>query len=239
MTESADSSGLTPEQDAVRRLLADARHDGPTPPAVVARLDDALAAMAAERSRAVHTAPVVDLAARRRRFVGAGVLAAAAVVVAGVALGQVIPRGGSDSGGDTASSATDGGASMESQAGGAESGGGDGGGDGGGPAADSTSPEALSGKSAAPQGPEVSLDSDLDDALTSLRTSHRRSAALTGETLVACQVGEVGRGRQVLVQVDGRPGLVVFRAARGSGQDADVYLCGDPEPVRTLTLPAP
>ena len=235
MTESADSSGLTPEQDAVRRLLADARHDGPTPPEVVARLDDTLAALRAEGSRDVRTAPVVDLAARRRRLVGAGVLAAAAVVVAGVALGQALPRGGSDSGGDSASSATDGGGSMDSQAGGAESGGED----GGDPAADSTSPEALSGKSAAPQGPEVSLDSDLDDALTSLRNSHRRSTALTGETLVACQVGEVGRGRQVLVQVDGRPGLVVFRAARGSRQDADVYLCGDPEPVRTLTLPAP
>ena len=47
-----DAPDLTPEQDAVRRLLADARHDGPTPPEVVARLDDTLASLVAERGEA-------------------------------------------------------------------------------------------------------------------------------------------------------------------------------------------
>ena len=47
-----DSPDLTPEHDAVRRLLADARHDGPTPPEVVARLDETLAALVADRSPA-------------------------------------------------------------------------------------------------------------------------------------------------------------------------------------------
>ena len=40
---------LPPEQEAVRGLLAEARHDGPTPPEVVARLDETLASLRAER----------------------------------------------------------------------------------------------------------------------------------------------------------------------------------------------
>lgn len=227
MTESSD---LSPQQDAVRRLLAEARHDEPTPPEVVARLDETLAQLRAERSEAASTAPVVDLAARRRRVIGAGVMAAAAVVVAGVALGQILPQGGSDS--MSSGESFDDGGSADSQAGGAE-----GGGDA---SAESVSPEEPSGKVAAPRTlPEVSLDADLGDTLTSLRSDSRRAATFSADALVACQVGEVGRGRQVLVQVDGQAGLVVFRIALGSRQQADVYRCGDPEPVRTLSLPAP
>jgi len=227
MTESPD---LTPEQDAVRRLLAEARHDGPAPPEVVARLEETLAGLQAERTRVADTAPVVDLAARRRRFVGAGVLAAAAVVVAGVALGQVLPQGSSDSDNASTAESFDSGGSADSPAGGED--------DGGDAAAES--PEELSGRVPSPQVlPELSLDDDLDDVLTALRSDSRRVATLSADALVACQVGEVGQGRQVAVRLDGQPGLVVFRAAQGPGQEADVYLCGDPEPVRTLTLPAP
>lgn len=87
------------KQDAVRRLLADARHDAPVPADVAARLDATLAGLVAERSApAPSTSPagaeVVDLAARRRRRrLGAFVAAAAAVVVAGVGVGQVLPTG--------------------------------------------------------------------------------------------------------------------------------------------------
>ena len=60
-----DPTALPPEQEAVRRLLADARHDGPTPPEVVARLDATLAELAAERGEATPAeptrAPVVAL----------------------------------------------------------------------------------------------------------------------------------------------------------------------------------
>lgn len=217
---------LTPEQDAVRRLLAEARHDEPTPPEVVARLTRTLEGLQAERHDVADRAPVVDLASRRRRLVGVGVLAAAAVVVAGVALGQALPQGSSDGGGsDSAASAEDG-TTMDSRAGDGEA---------------ESSPEELSDSAAVAQVlPEISLDSDLDSSLSSLRTTSRSpSSASSGGALVACQVGEVGRGRQVLVQVDGKPGLVVFGSVVGSGQEANVYLCGDAEPVRTLTLPAP
>ena len=36
-----------------------------------------------------------------------------------------------------------------------------------------------------------------------------------------------------------RSALVVFRRADGAAQQVDLYVCGDPTAVRTLTLPAP
>ena len=64
-------------------------------------------------------------------------------------------------------------------------------------------------------------------------------ATLSADALVACQVGEVGQGRQVLVQARRPAGARGVPRRAGPRQEADVYLCGDPEPVRTLTLPAP
>lgn len=104
------------KQEAVRRLLAEARHDAPVPPDVAARLDATLAGLVAERSGSVptgaaepgaaQTAPVVDLAARRRRRrLTAFVTAAAAVVVVGTGVGQVLPTG--PSGDDSVSASTD------------------------------------------------------------------------------------------------------------------------------------
>ena len=233
MTETPD---LTPQHDAVRRLLAEARHDEPTPPEVVARLETRLAQLQAERTAeltaAAGTAPVIDLGSRRRRLAAIGVMAAAAVVVAGVALGQVLPQGGSSS--DSATSAeSDTGAGTDT---GLRSGGDN---SDAGSAMEPTSPEELSGKVRATEAlPEVSLDAELDGALTSLR-SQTPASSYAADAVVACRVGDVGRGRRVLVQVDGRPGLVIFRAPTRARQEADLFLCGDPEPLRTLSLPAP
>lgn len=231
MTETAD---LTPQHDAVRRLLAEARHDEPTPAEVVARLETRLAQLQAqrqaERTAAAETAPVIDLGSRRRRLAAIGVMAAAAVVVAGVALGQVLPQGGSSS--DSATSAeSDAGAGTDVRSGGDDS--------GADAAMEPSAPEELSGKVQATEAlPEVSLDADLDGALTSLR-SQSPASSYAADAVVACRVGDVGRGRRLLVQVDGRPGLVVFRAPTRARQEADLFLCGDPEPLRTLSLPAP
>ena len=101
MTDERDTP-LTPAQDEeVRRLLADARHDEPMPPEVAARMDRVLDDLAAEPSR---RAPVVDLAARRRR-VSSLLVAAAAVVVVGIGIGQV--GGGGDDDSPESSSAGD------------------------------------------------------------------------------------------------------------------------------------
>src|SRR6478735_677668 len=101
---------LTPQDEQVRRLLSDARHDEPMPDDVAARLDEVLAGLRDDR-------PPVDVAARqRRRHVRSWVLAAAAVVVIGVGANQVDWSGMSMSGDDadgSASGAMEGGANDD------------------------------------------------------------------------------------------------------------------------------
>jgi hypothetical protein len=242
-----DSPGLPPEEERVRRLLADARHDGPTPPEVVARLDETLAALVSERGDAplegaVHPTPVVDLGVRRRRMAGVGLLAAAAVVVAGVAIGQALPR---MQGGDEAS--TSGGVAAESDASEREFGGqsDDGGADAGGGSAEE-SPGSMKSQGPAPLAGAPTLstsDADLDDRLTELRSSTADTVMSQRRELLdlvrACDLRGIGEGRRLVVRVDGQDGLVLFRRPDGAAQQAEVYVCGTPEPVRTLTLPAP
>jgi hypothetical protein len=246
-----DSPDLTPEHDAVRRLLADARHDGPTPPEVVARLDATLAGLVADRSSAgdddadardTPSAPVVDLAAaRRRRWVGTGVLAAAAVVVAGVALGQVLPVGqSSDDAGSSAGSSADSGASgadreyaaQDDDAGGSSS-------------SQEMAPQSKSA-SPAPLAAQPTLtieDPQLDAQVEALRsdayTAPRSSRRQLLDLMRSCPLPDVPRGRSVAAEVDGQPGVVLFQRPDGAAQDVAIYVCGTPEPVRTLTLPAP
>lgn len=238
-----DSPDLTPEQEAVRRLLADARHEGPAPAQVVARLDDALAALVSARGHGPLTAdeaeepatraPVVELGARRRRMVGTGLLAAAAVVVAGVALGQALPR----MQGDDADSGSSGGmtASQERDFSGGAS-------DSGGAAEDA--PELLKTPSAAPDASYPTLSStdvDLDDDLLDLRATESPRASRSGsaQALSSCDLRGIGQGRRLVAQVDGQVGVVVFRHPDGATQQADLYVCGNTVPVRTVTLPAP
>lgn len=238
-----DAPDLTPQQDAVRRLLADARHDGPTPPEVVARLDDTLAALVSERREEPGPphAPVVDLGARRRRTAGIGLLAAAAVVVAGVAIGQGLPQ---MSGSDSAGSAADGDMSTSQERDfGTQGDDSDGGSDSDGGAAE-TAPESLKSTGPAPDTGYPTLSSfaaGLDDELLDLRGTDSARGAESGSTdaLLTCDLRGVGPGRRVAAQVDDRAGVVVFRRPSGDVQDVALYVCGDPEPVRTLTLPAP
>jgi hypothetical protein len=237
-----EPTGLPPEQEAVRRLLADARHDGATPPEVVARLDESLASLVAERRDETATpAPVVDLAARRRRLAGVGLLAAAAVVAAGVAIGQALPRmhGSSDAGSAAGESTT-----SQRDFAAEDSGGSDAGGDAG---SQEMAPESSrKSGSAAPFAAYPTLasdDTDLDQELLDLRSSAYDAAApepsASAEALPGCEVRGTGRGRRVLAEVDGQVGVVVFRRADGAAQQVDLYVCGDPQAVRTLTLPAP
>jgi hypothetical protein len=241
-----DSPGLTPEHDAVRRLLADVRHDGPTPPDVVARLDDTLASLVAEQATLepetaqARTAPVVDLGARRRRLIGAGVLAAAAVVVAGVALGQALPDGqGSDDAGSSAGGSTSL-AEDDSSAGATADG------EGGG---DSSAQEMAPQSKSAQPAPLASVptlssgDADLEQRVEALRSTAPSSARAERRQMLdlmrTCPLPELGRGRRVVAEVDGQPGLVFFPAADDDVQGVAIYVCGTPQPVRTLTLPAP
>lgn len=242
-----DSPHLTPAEEAVRRLLADARHEGPTPPEVVARLDDALADLVSERGGAPlpaqpddrsTPAPVVDLAARRRRLVRTGLLAAAAVVVAGVALGQALPRmqgssddAGSASSGDVATSQE---RDFSDDA--------DGGSDSSGAAEEGA--ESLKSPAAVPDAAYPTLSSlaaDLDDELLDLRPrAGARSQAVTssGAHDAFCLRG-IGPGRRLAAEVDGQPGVILYKPPAGDAQDVAIFVCGSGEPVRTLTLPLP
>src|SRR5690349_18717222 len=90
------------DDDQVRRLLAEARHDEPIPDDVAARLDEVLAGLPDDR---LVDRPVVDLAARqRRKNVRTWVLAAAAVVVVGIGINQVDWSGVGSAGNDSADS---------------------------------------------------------------------------------------------------------------------------------------
>lgn len=96
---------LTPAEEAeIAALLAEAGVSGPVPDDVAVRLDDALAALVAERGDAPlvsddaddatpDVAPVVPLAGRRRRWPTA-LLAAAAVLVVGYGVSQVTTSNG-------------------------------------------------------------------------------------------------------------------------------------------------
>lgn len=243
-----DSPRLPPEEEHVRRLLADARHDGPVPPEVVARLDETLASLVSERGDApleqsgpgtdrAAAAPVVDLGARRRRTAGLGLLAAAAVVVAGVALGQALPR----SGGDDASSS--GGVAAESDASSRELGGQSDDGSADSSSGGAEAPESLTSPAPRAGLPTVSLsDPALSDRLLGLRRD--AAARTTGQPLApdvqgTCLMRGIGPGRRLLVEVDGQPGTVVYRPPSGDAQRVAIFVCGTDEPVRTLTLPAP
>ncbi len=236
-----DSPRPTPEQEAVRRLLAESRHDGPTPPEVVVRLDDTLASLVAERgtdplvSDEPAPAPVTDLGTRRRRLAGVGLLAAAAVVVAGVALGQALPRSGDDTAGGGDAATADRETSLaESAQPDAE--------DDGSAGSAEIAPESLKSTLVAPDAgfPELSsADPSLDQQVQDLREDLARLEAGSTVALGRCELPATGSLRRLAAQVDGQAGALVFQRADGAAQQVAVYVCGVPEPVRTLTLPAP
>ncbi|MGF9753560.1 hypothetical protein AAII07_00005 [Microvirga sp. 0TCS3.31] len=263
----SESSGLPPEQDAVRRLLADARHDGPPPPDVVDRLDETLASLVAERSGGLtsehtseHTSErtagaatghddgspgrLVDLGSRRRRVASIGLLAAASVVVAGVAIGQALPRGSDDAADSSAGSASDSSVAESPEDGGGSSD--DAGGSGPDNLADTEAREpkedfmqpGLAG------GPTLFSDDDEDivGQLVALRpdASDGRQRLKSLAALRDCDGVDPGpSAAAVSATVDGEPGLVVFRRPVGAEQGVELYACDDPAPLRTITLPAP
>lgn len=239
-----ESSGLPPEQEAVRRLLAEARHDAPPPPEVVARLDETLAGLVAERAQADPSpGRVVDIGSRRRRVAGIGLLAAASVVVAGVAIGQVLPRGGGDAGQSSAGSGAD---SSLAEAPTSEDDGGVSSDDGSGNLADSEAREpeesflepGLAGGATLFSDDDEDIIGQLQELRPDVTDGHQRLKSLAA--LRGCEGVDPGPSAALVsATVDGEPGLVVFRRPDGEEQGVELYVCGDPVPVRTVTLPAP
>jgi hypothetical protein len=224
---------LTPAEEEVRRLLAEARHTGPPPPDVVARLDRVLDDLSRETD---HAAPVIDLARRRRR--AASLLVAAAVVgVVGIGVSQVVnSQGGADTATSGAAERAEQGAEPRQSKGGsdaAESGG---------------EPVAPAPQATQDKADLIELRRNrLADGLVVARRglSSFDSKVLDGPASAdraagaACGADAWGRGRFVPVSYGGTPAVVVFRRPVGDTQVAEVFLCGSAEPVRSVTLPAP
>ena len=204
---------LSPEEEAVRRLLADARHDEPVPPAVATRLDDTLAALVAERSGAGYgdalPEPAPLASARRRRRRASFVLAAAAVVVAGVGISSMLRPAG-----DESSVADHDVSSLEAGA---------------------TSPRSQAPATRPPVGlSRDTLRADLRDLQEGLG-----NITAAGSGTLPCRVPTRPTDQSVAMRLDGEAGVAVFRAPTTSAQRVDLFVCGTDDPVRTVRLPAP
>ena len=231
-------SPLDPAEDErIRRLLADARHTEPMPEAVVARLDRVLSGLSEDRSERTERAEVVDLMARRRRTVGQLLVAAAAVVAVGFGITQVLPDLGGGSGGD-AQETTAGGAAADSADG--SEGGDD---EGSRLVSPESAPEAPSDSTtsgAAKSTFRISSDEFGPDVRRARNQLEGGSAALVEYPAEGCLAVSVEPGSEVVATTyDAAPAALVLRPPSGDVQVVDLYLCGDVEPRRSITLTAP
>lgn len=255
---------LTPAQEhAVRSRLADARHEGPIPDDVAARLDATLAGLVADRDgagAADEADPgerVVRLRSRRRKVTAGLLVAATVVVVGGVVGGQilgdqvsVLPTlgGGSETSSDAGSAASEesGGDAAPAERGARQRGDRD--------RADGIedptlthSYESQSGtldKRATRGAPEVDPSTFAADAERLSVVSVGRGSATyslrseaTADAKVGCSVS-AGRGRRVLVTYEGQLGVLVYRRPEGGRQQVELHLCGSLAPRRTTEIPA-
>jgi hypothetical protein len=231
-----------PELEAVRRLLAEARHDEPMPRDVAARMDRVLAGLStgpAEGPAEVQEeAPVIALAAHRRRRAAALLVAAAAIVVGGVTAAQHLPSG---SGGH----ATAGGSATDQKVSGED---------------------RATGSEPPGKAPRVSASGGTNATLPPLRTlagrvlvrpGHFSSDALSGRRVTGptpgaplravrlrrvpagCVPAALRDAEIVSATYEGAPAALVYHAPAGTTQVVDLYVCGTSKPVRTVTLPTP
>lgn len=214
------------QEQEVRRLLASARHDEPMPPAVAARLDGVLAGLGAEPGK---PASVPGLAARRRRVAGL-LLAAAAVVVVGVGLDRVLgPAIGPASESESVTADRQDGAAGDPAPGASEEGGPDAAGEAG--PRDDTRLVRIR--------PQHLTDDLVATRAAVAKANGYADRAAPGALAAVCRSRTWGSGTFVPVRYGSQPAVLVLRRASGGTQVADLYRCGDVEPVRSVALPAP
>jgi hypothetical protein len=236
---------LTPEQEsAVRRLLADARHDEPIPADVGARLDAVLAGLTRDDPGNDGVAPVIDLAARRRRRNAAALLAgAAAVIVAGFGIGQVIDvsTGSSD---EPSSASLD---ADRAESGGDTAGSGDGVGNTvkGSEQANPTEPAPAAGPEAPLQLRSDHLERDVTDQLHALESDMNAARSPDAKSFyaVGCEVSRplstrFGLGELFPALFDDAPAVLAVRPASGGTRQADVLDCVTADSLASVTIPA-
>jgi len=229
------ADGLTPEQEEVRRLLAEARHVDLMPDDVVDRLDQVLAGLTTESGDdrvAAPAASVVSLASRRRHRAKTALVAAAAVVAVGIGLGQVIGDGvGGGGGADStaASSAQERESSADRDVDGL----------------DARAQEYLVVTEPLPVRPEH-FSSDVRRIRGDLRSlvadqTSKSPPALSSSPPedYACAAASSGPGALVPVRYGSRRGVLLFEPVRGDSQVVKLFACGNAEALRSVTLPAP
>ncbi len=246
------------EEAALRRLLRDARHDGPVPPEVAARTEETLAALGAggrDADPAGHGGPDHH---RRRRAATALLVAAVSVVVVGIGVGQVLRpateqlTGSADSSaGEAARDTPPDRAAPQEQAPDAAAGS-DGSVEQGGAGARSGSavrsgvpveqlalvaePPAVS---AARFARDVARVRRLQQAERPRRTTladRGRLAARDPAPGFTCARADWGAGRVVAVLYEQAPAVLVLRPATRATRVADLVECGSGDVVRSITL---
>lgn len=222
--------------DAVRRLLADARHTDPMPVDVAARMDAALAGLAQEASADEPAPsrvpgdlpPITPLATHRRRKAATLLLAAAAIVVGGVVVQQLHaphgPSAASSADGGTASSRVP----PSEFASGSDS-----------RAAAPTTPSTHPGPLHLVHGRPVIRPRHFSaDALSATRA---KDQAQRNEAVDTCVPSDLGghHGRLLPVSYHHAPAVLLLHRPQGATQVVDLFLCGHASPTRSVTLALP
>lgn len=231
MTDSPETPE-TSETEAVRRLLAEARHTEPMPDDVAARMDDVLAGLretaTSGEAPAAPDATVVPLASHRRRRAAGLLVAAAAIVVGGVAVAQHLPTSGGGSG--ASATAQD---RVENAA--PQSAGGNLGNTGSSGGAPTTTPTPLVRAGRLVVRPQqFGLD-----VLAGRRLLHDSPAARMDAVKAAGCAVPTGSGEVLGATYQRAPAALVYHQPSGGSQVVDLYVCGSRRPVRSATLPAP
>jgi hypothetical protein len=224
------------ELEAVRRLLAQARHEEPMPDDVAVRMNALLDDLSRERGRDPVAAPVASLELHRRRRAAALLVAAAAIVVGGVTAAQHLPLG-SGSSRTAAGSATEG-----ASAGGDRH------------VSTSAPPEKSPPVSPGPLAPTQRAKLRTRGGRVVVRPGHFTADALSGrqaagptpgallnaERLRSIPAGclpALGKVEAVPATYERAPAALVYHPPAGTTQVVDLYICGTPKPVRSVTLP--
>ena len=238
----------SPEDEArIRALLSGARETGPMPAAVVARLDDALVGLAAERVTvdpvpADNVIPITRT--RRHRVVAVLGVAAAIAVIGGLGFGAFQDTGSDDSLGE----AGDAGSVVER--GGDDSN-----------AADDVPSADREDVADGETDPSISPDESYiqgDQPYVVRPRSLTRDLARIQDRVIAvdaddtadyarglvyapkgfsCRLATTGRGVLVGVRYDGGPAFVRFLPPMGDSQVVEVVQCRTGDLLRSTTLP--
>jgi hypothetical protein len=255
MNEQHDDA-TAPDEEQVRRLLAAAGGSTPElPPDVSGRLDDVLAGLVAERVHAAEgplpadeVTGATELGERRRRRWPRLLVAAAAVSVLGIGLGNVMDGGviNGDGGGEAATTADSAGSAAEPPTVQRESADQE-----GAAPAPADEQELDAAKDEFPAGARGYLDARNAPRLrtTSLTLDLQRIedfglavpvADSRARWAQACVRPETAAGDEWLpVRLDGREAVLVLRAAADGRRTAEVFTCDDGDsPAAATTIDA-